>query len=350
MAEEQAQTTVTQEKPVSAEDRLAQAAGLRSEAEVRTAEETAARERDDRGRFVGQQQQQAEQTQTQQQAQQTEETQQAEAGEQEYKWDELKGIKLKIPMKNGEKEWEDEITLEQLRSERMMHSDYQARRKALDEEARQHESKAREAVEKERHAYLTTLETLHQSIVQAAAPELGNVDWTKLAQENPAEYVRLSNRAREVNSALERVRFEHEKATRQQAKDREDQLAKAVSESQAKLREAIPNWNDDLYQSLQKRGVETYGFKPEEVGQVWDHRVMQVLHDAHQFRLLKEQKPKTEETVKKLPPVLKPGAQKPKVDPKAQEFQKARENLRANPRSSEAATDVMRAFVTPSQR
>lgn len=351
MAEEQAQPAVTPEKPAATvEERFAKAAGLRSEAEVRTAEETAARERDDKGRFTPKQEAQPQEQAEAQTEKPAAEAQNEATEQEEYKWDQLKNIKLKIPMKQGDKEWEDEISLEQLRDERMMKADYTRGKQELAEHRRQVETMTQTAVEKERTAYLASLEALQKSIHQAAAPELANVDWSKLAAENPAEYVRLMNRAREVNSALERVRYEQDKVQHQQAKEREERLAQAVAESRTKLQEAIPNWSDQTYQALLKRGTETYGFKPEEVGEVWDHRVMQVLHDAHQYRLLKEQKPKTEESVQKLPPVLKPGAQKPKVNPQVQEFQKSRERLRQNPRDSDAATDVMRAFVQQPQR
>lgn len=304
--------------------------------------------RDAQGRFVGQQQTETQTAPPQEQAT-TEKPaeQQAQAEEQpEYKWDELKAIKLKIPMKQGDKEWEEELSLEQLRDGRMMQADYTRKQQELSEHRKQVETMTQTAVEKERTAYLTSLGALQKSIIQAASPELANVDWNKLAQENPAEYVRLSNRAREVNAALERVRFEEEKVQTQQANERNSRLAQAVSESQTKLREAIPNWNDALYQSLQKRGIDTYGFKPEEIGDVWDHRVMQVLHDAHQFRLLKEQKQTTDKKVETLPPVLKPGSQKPKVDPKQQEFQQAQNRLRSNGNDNEAAAALMAGFLT----
>lgn len=307
-------------------------------------------QRDDKGRFVAQTPAQVAEPSPEPakpEVKEPEKPTEPPAQEDEYKWDDVKGIKLKIPMKNGDKEWEDEITLEELRNQRMMHSDYMARRKEIDTERASFETKTREKVEHERSAYLSTLQTLQQSIVQAASPELANVDWNKLAQENPAEYVRLSNRAREVNEALTKVRFEQEKVQNQQAKERDERLAKAVSESQAKLRESIPNWNDDLYQSLLKRGTDTYGFKADEVGQVWDHRVMQVLHDAHQFRLLKEQKPTADKKVEQVPTVLKPGAKPQKANPKLQEFEKMKDRLRSNGNDQDAAASVMEAFLTP---
>ena len=302
--------------------------------------------RDAQGRFVAEQPV-AEQPAQEPAAEATTEPAKPEEATEEYKWDDLKAIKLKIPMKQGDKEWEDEISLEQLREERMLKHDYTRKTQELAEQRKQVETHTRTEVEKERSAYLQSLDALHKSIIQAASPELANVDWNKLSQENPAEYVRLANRAREVNSALERVRFEQEKVQTQQAKERDERLAQAVSESKTKLLEAIPNWSDDLYTALQKRGTDTYGFKQDEIGQVWDHRVMQVLHDAHQYRLLKEKQPASGASVQKLPPVLKPGAQKPKVDPQQQEFQKSKERLRHNGNDQEAAADVIGAFITP---
>jgi len=307
------------------------------------------RPRDAQGRFTAQQQQAPAEQQQQAQQPAAEPTQEQQSAEQaqEYKWDDLKNIKVKIPMKNGDKEWTDELTLDEMRNQRMMHSDYMARRREFDNQIKEREAKAQQAVETERKNYLSTLQTLHQAIMKAAAPELSTVDWNKLAAENPAEYVRLANRAREVNAALESVRFEQEKVKRQQAEDDDKRQRSAIAESKQKLLEAIPTWNEDVYQSLMKRGVDTYGFAPDDIGKVWDHRIMQMLHDAHQFRLLKEKKPATDATVENLPPVLKPGPQKPKVSQQEQELRSATEALRRNPNDMDAGAALMATFLRP---
>lgn len=314
------------------------------------------RPRDEHGRFVAQQQAQEQananqpaQTQTAaEQSAEPEKEAEAAPGEQEtVKWDEVKDVKIKVPMKADGKEWEEEVTLEQLRSERMMQADYTRKTQEIAERERLAQTHAQQAVEKERGQYLEALGALKKTIQQAAAPEFGNVDWNKLAAENPAEYVRLSNRAREFNEAMQRVAFEEEKVQKQQAEERDKRLAQAVSESQVKLREAIPTWNDDLYQSLLKRGVDTYGFKPDEMGQVWDHRIMRVLHDAHQWRAMQDGKPLAEKKVVTVPNVLKPGNAKPKVDPKAQELQQNRARLAANGNDMDAAAALMGQFITP---
>src|SRR5678815_790561 len=159
------------------------------------------------------------------------------------------------------------------------------------ERERQADAKAQQAIEKERGQYLEALNALQSTIRAAAVPELANVDWNKLAQENPAEYVRLSNRAREVNEAMQRIAFEQEKVRTQQSEASNKARDQAVSESKVKLKEAIPQWNDDLYQSLLKRSYDTYGFKPDEMSGIWDHRIMRVLrlsliHISEPTRLL----------------------------------------------------------------
>jgi hypothetical protein len=326
---------------------------MSDEAVIGRAMDTPMPPRDAQGRFVGQQQAEAQaqatppatETPPEQQTEQTTE-QKAETPEQEVvKWDEVKDVKIKVPMKVGDKEWEDEVTLEQLRSERMMQSDYTRKTQEVAERERQADAKAQQAVEKERGQYLEALQALQKAVQQAATPELANVDWNKLAAENPAEYVRLSNRAREVNEAMQRIRFEEEKVQTQQSKDQKARLDQAVSESQVKLKEAIPQWNDDLYQSLLKRSYDTYGFKPDEMSNIWDHRIMRVLHDAHQWRAMQEGKPLAEKKVVNVPNVLRPGNAKPKVDPKTQELTKARAALAANGNDMDAAAAVMGTFV-----
>lgn len=267
------------------------------------------------------------------------------AAQEEVPWDSVKDVKIKVPLKVDGKEIVEELTIGQLREGRMLQADYTRKTQEIAAREKQIQVQTQQAVEKERGQYMLALEALQQSISQASSPELANIDWNKLAADNPAEYVRLSNRARVVNEAMQRIRFEQEKVQTQQAKERDERLAQAVEESKSKLKEAIPSWNDDLYQTVLKRGVDTYGFKPEEVGQLYDHRVMRVLHDAHLYRAMQEGKPLAEKKVVTVPPVLRPGNVKPKVDPKVQELQQTRARLQANGNDMDAAAALMGNFL-----
>jgi hypothetical protein len=144
---------------------------------------------------------------------------------------------------------------------------------------------------------------------------------------------------------MQSVAAEMQRVQEQQSKEARSKLDQAVTESRKKLTEAIPSWNDDLYQQLLKRSVDTYGFTQDEMAPIWDHRIMRVLHDAHQWRATQEGKPLAEKKVLNVPAVLRPGNAKPKVNPQVQELQKTRERLAANPNDSDAAAALMGQFL-----
>lgn len=323
--QEQPQETPKQE--LSPEDRMAIAAGLMPDPN--------AKPRDEKGRFTKQESQDAPQP---------EEAKAQEEVAEEIQWDQIKELKVKIPMKNGDKEWQEEKTFEELRNERMMHADYMARRREMDEKEQTYQKQVKESVEKERQQYLGTLQVLHQTVLKAADAELGNVDWQKLATEDPSTYVKLQARANQLASTMQQIEAEHRKVQEQSQKELEETQSKLLQESEVKLRDAIPNWGKETKEAIFKTGLE-YGFKPEELGRVYDHRIVQVLHDAHQFRLMKNSKPTVEKKVAELPPVLRPKAQAPKVNQQVQQFQQARDRVRSDPNNIDAAADLMRAFI-----
>jgi hypothetical protein len=74
------------------------------------------------------------------------------------------------------------------------------------------------------------------------------------------------------------------------------------------LKQHIPDWSNQLYEGVLKFGVEAYGFKPEEVGNVTDPRMIRVLVDAQKYRALQKAKPGVEKRVAAAPKVLSPGA------------------------------------------
>lgn len=238
------------------------------------------------------------------------------------------------------------LSLKELKSGWMMQQDYTRKTQELADERRRTAQEKVQAVETERSQYLQTLGQLQALMVQSVAPELQNVDWNKLAVESPADYVRLDNRRKQAQYALQRVAEETQRVTQQQEREASERRSQAASESVKVLKEHIPAWNDDLYSELLKRGVQTYGYTSKEVGEITDHRFIELLHDAHQFRALKDQKPVVDKKVAEVPKVVKPGQRQPVQNGQQKQFQDARTKLRESGRVEDAA-DVFRAFTTP---
>ena len=65
-----------------------------------------------------------------------------------------------------------------------------------------------------------------------------------------------------------------------------------------------------LRENLVRGGSEFYGYQPEEIGNVMDHRAVMVLKDAVAYRNLMAGKDKAAKKVAGAKPVVKPGAKK----------------------------------------
>lgn len=128
-----------------------------------------------------------------------------------------------------------------------------------------------------------------QKLLFVASPEAGKyaqIDWQRLAVEQPAEYVRLSaerdglrNRIGELQGELQRVQYA---AQQQQAIE----TAKIREEQLQLLTERMPVFKDPVKGPQMARDIGDWllkhGFSPEEVGQVYDHRVLEVVAIAMQ--------------------------------------------------------------------
>jgi len=81
------------------------------------------------------------------------------------------------------------------------------------------------------------------------------------------------------------------------------------------LQQKIPEFSDSkkagkIKERLVRIGQEVYGYTPEEIGQVMDHRAIQVLNDATKYREIMAGKAKAVSKTKKGKPIMKAGAKK----------------------------------------
>lgn len=222
--------------------------------------------------------------------------------------DQLEAIELEVKewAADGKERKQSKRTIKELREGYMRHDDYS---RNIQEVARQRNEvgdKIRQGIESERTAYAQTLQQLQTAFVQTVAPELAQVNWNHLATNDPAEYVRLRNRAEQIQNVLKDMQSKQQALTAKQQAEQSQALKQAATKARETLEREIPGWNDALYQQLMKTGQE-YGYKPEEVGSWVDPRAMKLLHDAKQFRELKV-KPADANKVVNAPKVIRPGA------------------------------------------
>lgn len=102
----------------------------------------------------------------------------------------------------------------------------------------------------------------------------------------------------------------------QQQEELNTRARQAFIQDQMKLlQQAIPDFADKkagtaLRDQIVRTATEAYGFEPDELSSVIDHRHVRVLHDAMRYRqMMAERKGVEQQKVAKARPVVKPGAQ-----------------------------------------
>lgn len=229
------------------------------------------------------------------------------AEEEPINWDEFKAVKLKVPLKRDGTEEHAELTLDDLRLGYMRQDDYQRKTQEIARTRAEAEAQAKARVQQIEQSVTQELRTLETFIEKVALPELATVDWNKLAAEDPAQFVQLSHRQQQILQAREKVRSELQAVEQQRLAEVQSRRAQAIEQAREELPKRIPNWNDELRQTLTKTGQEI-GFSEQELGNVIDPRFVQLLHEAYQYRQMQKAAPAIEKRVNEAPKVLKPSA------------------------------------------
>ncbi len=166
----------------------------------------------------------------------------------------------------------------------------------------------REAIHAERGTYDSTLGQL-QEIIEQSLPQ--EPDWSKLKTEAPEQFPIAYAEWTQRKEQLGKVKAERQRVQDLERADQQKALARGIETERVKLQRALPDLFDtDKGQTLgadMLQTAESFGYTPEEVSAVLDSRALRLLHDATQYRLLK-QKGKIVKTRAKRTPTVKPGA------------------------------------------
>ncbi len=240
---------------------------------------------------------------------------------------------MRIPTKdeNG-KDVEVDLPVDEVRSGYMRHADYTRKTQALAKERAaipQQLAESKRVVTETQTQFTQALQNLQQFVVHAAAPELQNVNWNALSQENPTEYVRLKQRAEQVNATLGQIQ-NHQRRIAAQAEQQQKQAAHeaAIAARETLNREIPGGWNDDLYVKITKGAVNHYGYTPEEFGTFTDARTILMANDALKYRDLMSGKTIAQQKVEKAPLAVRPGAAATGAEKRQTQVDKAREAVR----------------------
>ena len=201
-----------------------------------------------------------------------------------------------------------EVTLDELQKGYSRTQDYTRKTQQVAEMRKQTEAQL-SAIRAEREQYAQLLGALSEQVKAAAEPQ---IDWDRLYQEDPIEYVRQREVMRENREKAAAIQAEQQRLAEisQQEQMQKLQTHKA-KESQALL-EAIPTWKDPAKAKAEKAMLiefgQKMGFTPQELGNIYDHRVVLALRKAALYDQMQAKRQGIKPVTNNGPKPAKPGA------------------------------------------
>lgn len=226
--------------------------------------------------------------------------------------------------KTGEKV---EVTLSDLQNGYMAQKDYTRKTMALADERRQYETKMSEIEKMEGQ--------LQDTLIQWAIEDQDNIDWERLATENPQQFViqqaHMMQSQKTRTQAQEALKELHEVQERRKAQHAEEYL----------LRE-FPEWKDPKVAKAAGHelaaAAQAYGFTTAEYQMYLkdEPRIARVLRDAGQFRALQDKPAKVEKRVANTGKTLRPGSKTTAKQRQSRKSQEANQRFNKNPTMANA--------------
>ena len=171
------------------------------------------------------------------------------------------------------------VTLDELQKGYSRTQDYTRKTQQIAEVRKQVEAET-QAVRAERGQYAQLLGAL-QAQLQASEPQ---VDLDRLYNEDPIEWVRQKEVLRERQEKAYAIQAEQQRLSEISQQEQMQNLQAHKARESHELLEAIPAWKDPAKAKAEKTMLVEFGqkmgFTPQELGNIYDHRVVLALRKA----------------------------------------------------------------------
>jgi len=218
---------------------------------------------------------------------------------------------------NGE---EQEVSLEELLKGYSRQSDYTRKTQELSndrkgmEDLQQKYNSEMAQIQAERQQYTEYLNQIVENSM-GGLDKYANLDWERLKESDPIEYVTKREEYREAQEKIQAMRNEQATAQQRQAEESKQLHSNMVMEEHQKLVSAVPEWGEPEKQKELAGTVRKYalsqGFSEEELNSLVDHRSVLVLMKAAKFDAMDNADIKSKK-LKNKPKVIRAGKGKTK--------------------------------------
>ena len=203
---------------------------------------------------------------------------------------------------------EVEVTLDELQKGYSRTQDYTRKTQQIAEVRKQTEVEL-QAVRAEREQYAQLLSALESQVQQVAQP---NIDWDRLYQEDPIEWVRQREVMRENQEKAAAIQSEQQRLSQLSQQEQAQFMQQKLQHEQEALLAAIPDWRDAKKAQAEKALLVEFGqkigFTPEELKSVVDHRAVLMLRKAALYDQMMSKRGNIKPVTNNGPRPAKPGA------------------------------------------
>ena len=200
------------------------------------------------------------------------------------------------------------VTLDELQKGYSRTQDYTRKTQQIAEVRKQVEQEA-EAIRAERSQYAQLLGALQVQVQQAAEPQ---IDWDRLYQEDPIEWVRQKEVMRENQEKARAIQSEQQRLNQISQQEQAQTMQQFLAQEQNLLLKALPQWSDPEKAKAEKSMLIEFGqkagFAPDELKNIFDHRVVWVLRKAALYEQMMSKRGNIKPVVNNGPRPAKPGA------------------------------------------
>jgi hypothetical protein len=229
---------------------------------------------------------------------------------------------IEVTLPGGEKK---KVTREEAAAGYSRTEDYTRKRQR---DAAEHAA-AMESLRGIRERYDARLEKLNE-VLESSGPKKPD---PALRKTNPGEFVAQEAEYEKFQAQLEAVGTERGSIDAERQKELADVRAAIIEQERGKLFDAVPEWKTDEAKAgkeladLAKFAVEAYGFTPEQLDTVVDHRLLLMLRENKVARDRRAKGKKKLEGKKKAAPRLEPGPRKPRRGKARNEAERMRQKM-----------------------
>lgn len=203
---------------------------------------------------------------------------------------------------------EVDVTLEELQKGYSRTQDYTRKTQQIAEVRKQTDAELQE-VRAEREQYAQLLGALQAQVQQAAQPQ---VDWDRLYNEDPIEWVRQRELARENQEKAAAIQSEQQRLAQLSQREQLQHREALLAQEQEALVAAIPEWKDAKKAQAEKAMLVQFGqkigFTPDDLKNVVDHRAVVMLRKAALYDQMMSKRGQIKPVTNNGPRPAKPGA------------------------------------------